>query len=537
VKESNRFCLEGTDRHPIRGATEVGLIESDEFVAVSFWLATSSPGLKDEADRMAAKPIRDRAYYSREALQTKYPPDPEGLDAVLAFARRNGLEVLPRGTTESLLHMVVPASEVKDLLGTELKTYRILDGKTYRGRTGKIWLPKEDFAPSARSKIRGVFGLDNRCQADRSQAFAGDSTFSLERSSPLLYGLSDSGKGDGQCIGILEFGGCLTNKDMPAVFGTKNATNASVVVPKPFAAHDTAKFQQESELDAQIVQGFVPNAKKVFYVVPNTEQGWISALQQIVSDTTNSPSVVSISWGYFETEDGTGNLPYWTCSGFEAMEEFLARATLLGITVCCCTGDEGAGGPPPTGPRVYYPASSRYVLSCGGTEPNGATQKVWCSSRGASGGGISNVIPIPPWQNIPAVKVTSNNLGRPACALDGRRIPDVAALANANIINVAPASGTSAAAPLWAALIVMANQQIQATGTSKTVGNLTTLLYDQSSGLQGACTDIVCGTNAIPCWNTACYEATSGWDACTGWGTPQAINFIAALSRSALPVN
>jgi kumamolisin len=153
------------------------------------------------------------------------------------------------------------------------------------------------------------------------------------------------------------------------------------------------------------------------------------------------------------------------------------------------------------------------------------------------------MIPIPAWQKTAAIAATPKNLTRPNDALNGRLVPDVAALAFANVINVGTASGTSAASPQLAALIIMANQQIRAAdiksidGAILTVGNLTNLLYDKATGLQGACADIVCGTNAIPCNNGSCYEATRGWDACTGWGNPmpQKTKFIAALVANASP--
>jgi kumamolisin len=79
--------------------------------------------------------------------------------------------------------------------------------------------------------------------------------------------------------------------------------------------------------------------------------------------------------------------------------------------------------------------------------------------------------------------------------------------------------GTSAVAPLWAALIALCNQKL---GTS--VGFLNPLLYGSLAG-KGVCRDITSGNNGA-------YAASTGWDACTGWGTPDGAALVAALNAT-----
>src|ERR1700733_13903457 len=157
---NDRFVLTGTERFPLPGAVEIGAVDAEKTIPVSFYIATDTRGLRAEADAMAAKPIVEREYYSRAALYAKYPPSPETIKAVVTFANDNNLEILLGEKFNSLVHLMVPLSRVGELFGVELKRYEAPDDYSYRGRTGTISLPKKYFLEPVRPKIVGVFGLD-----------------------------------------------------------------------------------------------------------------------------------------------------------------------------------------------------------------------------------------------------------------------------------------------------------------------------------------------------------------------------------------
>ena len=112
--------------------------------------------------------------------------------------------------------------------------------------------------------------------------------------------------------------------------------------------------------------------------------------------------------------------------------------------------------------HVDFPASSPHTLAVGGTMLYGDTDVVWWqspgertgSAGGSTGGGVSVVFPRPSWQDV---QITSINPG----SIDGRVVPDVAALAGPPFYDLIfmgqdqPNGGTSAATPLWAALIAL----------------------------------------------------------------------------------
>jgi len=137
----------------------------------------------------------------------------------------------------------------------------------------------------------------------------------------------------------------------------------------------------------------------------------------------------------------------------------------------------------------------------------------------ASGGGISTVFPLPPYQAGAKVPVSIDN-GKP-----GRGVPDIAMSATNYFTRVdtseGASGGTSAVAPLMAALVARLNQ-----AKKKNVGFLNPFLY--SNAAKGAVHDVTSGTNAIK-GTIKGYKAGPGWNACTGLGTPDGAAILKLL--------
>lgn len=210
------------------------------------------------------------------------------------------------------------------------------------------------------------------------------------------------------------------------------------------------------------------------------------------------------------------------------MDQTFQAAVSLGITVCCAAGDNGSSDGVSDGKaHVDFPASSTYSLACGGTHLEAASnavtsEVVWNdSTTSATGGGISDVFPLPSWQANANVPVSVNDQHK------GRGVPDVAGDADPQTgyqVRVdgqdVVFGGTSAVAPLWAGLIALINQR-----RGKSAGYLNPTLYQNYAQLTqaNALRDVTSGNNGS-------YSAGPGWDACTGVGTPDGAKLLTVLS-------
>ena len=538
AKTSNRAPLPGSQRYPRSGARQTGAPDPNERILISIRLRprTSFDTLKP-SNALGATLPKDRQYLTREEFASRYGANPADVAKVEAFAHQQNLTVVDVSLPRRTVMLSGSVANVSAAFGVTLANYEHPDGN-FRGRTGPVLVPS-DLA----GIVEGVFGLDNRPQArPRCTAFrpiaeaqaAGQSYYT-----PLqvaqLYNFPSSADGTGECIGILEFGGGYTSSDLNAYFQQLGLTPPQITAasvdgasnqPQPGADSPDA----EVDLDIEVAGALAPGAQIVVYFAPWSEQGWVDALSTAVNDTLHKPSVISVSWGFAEGND------IWTTQAIQAVDQSLQAAAAMGITVCVASGDDGSRDEIDDGlAHVDFPASSEYVLGCGGTTLEGSgsqisSEVVWNdgSNGGASGGGISDDIAPPSWQQNANVPPSVNPGGQV-----GRGVPDVAGNADPNtgfqILSdgvQGVVGGTSAVAPLWAGLIARINQQL-----GKPVGLLNPLIYGSNISGPGF-RDITSGNNDVTGGEIGGYDSGPGWDACTGWGSPNGVALAAALGGS-----
>jgi kumamolisin len=397
---------------------------------------------------------------------------------------------------------------------------------TYRGRTGGIYLPAE-----WDGVVEGILGLDNRPQGRphfRSRPPVGN-IHRTRAAAPVSYTPPQvaalyaypGGTGAGECVGLIELGGGFRPADLSTYFsGLDVAAPTVTAVSVDHAANaptgDAEGPDGEVMLDIEVVGAIAPGARIAVYFAPNTDAGFLDAITSAIHDTANSPAVISISWGGPESS--------WTSQAMTAMDDALQAAATMGITVCVASGDNGSSdGVSDGADHVDFPASSPFALACGGTSllaaHNGiASETVWNDGAkgGASGGGISSFFAAPAWQsNLSAF--TSEGKSVP---LSMRGVPDVAGDADPDTgysVRVdgtdTVIGGTSAVAPLWAALIARINAS-----TGKAAGYINPQLYQNPKDLR----DITSGNNGD-------FAARAGWDACTGLGSPNGAALLGFL--------
>jgi kumamolisin len=509
-----RTAVPGSARRQIPNSTTAGRPDPNEKVEVTIYL------------RRRADLPQTEGTVSREEFETAHGADPADVEKVEQFAAEYDLAVTHIDLARRSVALTGTVAHMSEAFATEMCLYQSSEG-VFRGRTGELYVPSE-----LAGVVTGVFGLDNRPQAKAkfrrphlgvTPKAAGDTSYA-PNAVAKLYNFP-AATGAGQTVAIIELGGGFRAADLKTYFtslGIKpNPTVTAVAVDgasnKPVGNPNSA--DGEVLLDIEVVGAIAPQAKIAVYFAPNTDQGFLDAITTAIHDKVRKPSVVSISWGGAEST--------WSAQALTTYDQAFQDAAALGVTVCCASGDDGsADGVTDGAAHVDFPASSPNVLACGGTRlesSNGKITKevVWNhgANNGASGGGVSETFPVPAYQahaNVPPSVNPSH--------FKGRGVPDIAGDADPATgyqIRVdghnAVFGGTSAVAPLWAALIAMLNQQL---GTS--LGFVNPRLYTA----KGVTNDITSGNNGA-------YSAGTGWDPCTGLGSPIGQKLATSLTKVA----
>jgi kumamolisin len=524
-KQGDRVELKGSARAALPGGRDAGPADPNQQIEVTVFLRRgSNPGEFPPVEPMGARLPRERKYLTREEFGRLHGASPVDLEKIRAFAAQYGLKIVSEDGARRVVKLSGTVQAFNKAFGVNLRRYEHSSG-TYRCRTGTLTIPA-DLEPA----VEGVFGLDNRPQAKahfrlRKKKPKAPAQASAVSYSPLqvaqAYGFPSGVTGAGQCIGVIELGGGYSAGDLNSFFqslgiSTPKVTAVSVDGAANSPTGSSSGPDGEVELDIEVAGAIAPAAQIAAYFAPNTDQGFIDAVTTAVHDANLKPSVVSISWGGPENS--------WTEQSRDALNSACEDAATMGVTVLAASGDDGASDGSSNGtPTVDFPASSPYVIGCGGTKLtiSGAaigSEQVWnelSANEGATGGGVSEIFALPAFQQ-------SANVPKAPNGFVGRGVPDVAGDADPETgYNVfvdgqqTVIGGTSAVAPLWAGLLALINQSL---GTN--VGYVNPLLY--SAKVEPTFHDITSGNNGD-------YSAGPGWDACTGLGSPNGAALLTAL--------
>ncbi|MBV8900950.1 MAG: S8/S53 family peptidase [Verrucomicrobia bacterium] len=532
--------LPGSKRRLLPNSRPAGPIDPSAIASVTVRVRSAGDpeALARKAYELANTPLAERKYLTHDELEKQYGASQEDLDKIEHFAQEHDLIVVHRNAAE---RSVVLKGKLGDLLGAfhaDVQIYHHATG-TYRGRKGEITVPEE-----LGKIVTGVFGFDTRPKhrvPHRQKSTAHDgpggqngvaaTDFATRYHFPTnLNGTALDGTG--QTIAIIELGGGYRSSDLKVFFKEIGLTAPKVSsISVDHAGNDPTTADSadgEVMLDIEVAGAVAPKATFAVYFAPNNgDKGFIDAISAAVHDSQRKPGVISISWGGPESSNDQQSM--------QAYHELFAAAGALGITVCIASGDHGTADLDASDwdgqIHVDYPASDDLVLGCGGTQIDSGIDVVWndgtpfdVNAPGgggwASGGGISGVFAVPSYQANAGLPM-SIDTGKP-----GRGVPDIAMSATNYFTRVdgseGASGGTSAVAPLMAALVARLNQ-----AKKKNVGFLNPFLYANAS--KGVVRDVTSGTNAIK--NTLKgYDAGPGWDACTGLGTPDGMTILNHLA-------
>jgi subtilase family serine protease len=322
-------------------------------------------------------------------------------------------------------------------------------------------------------------------------------------------------------------------QDLAAFDGRFGLPPAHLRVVNTVAGSPTLYLAGDEEVeDTEMVHAIAPGATLDVVLVPSdatsSTANFAAAITRVIqTGVALHVAVISISASLGEH--------VLSPAAVAQMHAALQQAREQHVTVVASSGDTGAisdDGPPR---QVSLPASDPLVLAAGGTildaaKPAGTYlgEMAWNGGTDASGGGYSSLFPRPAYQN---------GIAR---AGGTRGVPDVAANADhwsamATAISdggLRPATGTSAATPLWAGVIALADQR-----AGQHLGFINPAIYRiaRSPAYHRALHDVVTGDNSV-LWPTGVvvgYNAQSGWDPVTGWGSPDAQYLVPLLAHPA----
>jgi kumamolisin len=513
VNRSYKEFVPSRKAAPGPSCRRIGDVPADEQLEVSIYLKPRN-GEPAAAGGSSGDPRADLA--ARRSAQ--HAAD---FKLIQQFAQEHGLGVIATEPARLLIKLSGTAAQFQAAFQTRLSQYE--EGtRRFRGRSGALKLPEE-----LHPIVQSILGLDSRPAAEprfvcRPAAAVSDSY--LPNNVARLYAFPTTVTGKGQCIALIELGGGFLESDTAAAFRAMGISPPTVVAVSVDGGTNSPTPDDgangEVALDIQVSGGAAPGARIAVYFAPNSDAGFVDAITAAVHDTTNKPSVISISWGSAEIN--------WTQQALETMNSALRDAAAVNVSVFAASGDSLATDGVEDGKaHVDFPASSPWIIGCGGTAiaVSGNTinsEGVWNDGDSGGGGGISDLFPVPSFQE-------SANL--PPSVNDGNRrrgVPDVAGDAAPStgyvvVVNgqTGVIGGTSAVAPLWAGLTALINE-----GASTPVGFFLPFLYANPTLLR----QITQGDN-IPSGSSIGYPAGPGWNACTGLGVPNGESLFVSLTQ------
>jgi kumamolisin len=325
--------------------------------------------------------------------------------------------------------------------------------------------------------------------------------------------------GGGQTVALIE-ADRLSTSDLKTFDLRYNLPDAAVqefyVGGTPF----TLQRNAETNLDVEWLHALAPDAAIQLYYIRNggNADRWKTLASAVRLAATHGAKIASISLGTCQGGKGT-----------KVVAKAFAAVMKAGMSVFVSSGDDGAyPGPVRQCGRTYrvaYPAGDPSVVAVGGTslELNDdgtiADERAWNLSGG--GNYLTKYAPLlrPAWQVAPSIPKDKY-----------RWAPDVAFVADPDTGVSMEANGhwsqtggTSVGAPAWAAIWALLRQDAQLSGRALDVAPRVIYRIGNSAQYSTAFHDIVSGSNGK-------YVAGAGWDAVTGWGTPDVNNMAAALA-------
>ncbi len=505
-------------------AVPVGFLPPDQHMNLAITLPLrNEPELASLLDRLYDPTSQGyRRFLSVDQFTEAFGPTRQDYQAVVDFAKANGFTVTDTPRNRLLVDISGTVAQVDKAFHVVMMVYQ----HPTENRT--FYSPDREPSLNLNVPVAHIAGLNNfslphpgarrgRRKKRMQTSGSGPGGSFLGSDMRAAYYGGSSLNGSGQAVGLLEYSG-YSLSDVQLYF-----RNAGQVLNVPInnVALDgvnpgewtNTNWEAEVVLDIDQAISMAPGMAQIRVYVGTSDA---DILNKMASE--NLAKQLSCSW-YWYPDDPTDN---------PIFQEFAAQ----GQSLLVISGDLGAyTGSAST--DESYPGEDIYVTTVGGTHltTNGAggswqSETAWSYS---GGGPSDDGFPIPAWQ---APVINSSNGG----SYTKRNAPDVAAEGDYdNYICFDNGAcqenwgGTSFATPRWAGFMALANQQAAANGTSP-IGFLNPTIYfiGQGEFYNNDFHDITIGNNNNGKGQS--YNAVTGYDLVTGWGSPNGQSLINDLS-------
>jgi subtilase family serine protease len=471
-------------------------------------------------------------YLTPEQFTEMFGPMEKDYQSLIDFARTNGFTITGLHPNRMLLDVDGAVGDIEEALHVTMRVYQHpTQARTFYAPDME---PSIDFA----GPVLHISGLDNYILphpllhpvpsngSTNATANAGSGPYGtyMGRDFRAAYAPGVALTGSGQAVGLVEFDDYYTNDitAYEASNGLPNVTLTNVLVDGFTGPPDGAS--DEVSLDIEMAISMAPGLSQVIVYEGYVPDDVLNSMA-----TGNQAKQLSCSWGWSGDQDATLD---------QIFQEFAAQ----GQSFFQASGDSDAYG---GANFIFQPADNPYITVVGGTTltttgPGGswASETTWnwgveyypYGNGIGSSGGISTDYAIPSWQQGINMSINQGSTVM-------RNIPDVALTAdNVWVIYgnglTGDFGGTSCAAPLWAGFTALINQQAVASGQPP-IGFINPVIYaiGNGPGYTSAFHDITTGNNTSST-SPKQFFAVSGYDLCTGWGTPIGSNLINAIQSA-----
>ena len=476
-----------------------------------------------------------RRYLTPEEFTARFGPTEADYAAVKQFASDNGLRITSEHGNRLLLDVAGPAAAVERAFRLKLRRFQ------HPTEAREFFAPDTEPTVAANLTVTDVSGLSDFQKpfpklvkpktaaapaVPKSGSAAGGDFMGNDFRAAYLPGTTLTGAG--QIVGLLQFDGFYAS-DITAYRTAAGISSIPVetILIGNYSGRPTANGNGEVALDIEMAMAMAPGLAKIIVFTGGPNGLPEDVLNRMAA--SNTVKNLSCSWGWSGGPSTTTDAIFKQMAA-QGQSFFNASGDSDAFTtgVNSANAVDGAS-------LANMPSSSPYITQVGGTTlttagPGGAwsSETVWNWGGGnGSSGGISSYYAIPSWQTNIDFTASQGSSAQ-------RNIPDVSLTAE-NIFYThdngqsGSVAGTSCSAPLWAGFMALVNERAAALNRPA-VGLINQAVYafGTSSNYAQGFHDITSGDNT---WNSSpnLFYAVSGYDLCTGWGTPASTQLIDAL--------